>query len=55
MDLQTPIALALVALAGATLAWRQLRGLLPTKKVQPAGPAGCSGCSKSGSCSKLGC
>ena len=55
MDVQTPIALSIVALAAGTLVWRQLRCFRPAKTAKPAGPAGCNGCPSGGSCSKTSC
>jgi hypothetical protein len=55
MDVQTPIALSMVAASAGTLVWRQLRGFRPAKTAKPAGPAGCNGCPSGGSCSKVSC
>lgn len=55
MDVQTPIALSLVAASAGTLVWRQLRGFKPTKTAKPARPAGCNGCPSGGACSKASC
>jgi hypothetical protein len=50
MDIQTPIALGIVAMSAGTLVWRQAKALKPSKKA-----AGCGGCPSAGSCSKPSC
>jgi hypothetical protein len=59
MDLQTVLALLLVALAAIALVRHQARAFGPAmvaaSRPDAAKPSGCSGCPSGGSCSKKAC